>query len=221
MADRYENYTRSELMAELRDKETHLRNWKIKPDPTDETKKTAQKQIITDLDTVVKQLEERVKNTSMIPSGPTGNPPNQAGTPNQQMLQEWSKAHKRQLIAQDVSAVGKLVVSNLERWIAEIDRIHTLEIADDIDYAEDFCKMVKRQLSPTIYSQLTESGVETKSWSELRSYLVLNFGSKISIYQHLTKLNDLELTKNENWTGPITRIRQLLAKKLVYQYQIR
>ena len=146
MADRYENFTRSELLAELRDKETALRNWRIKPDPTDENKKQAQQEIIEGLENVVKVLEDKVKSKAITPNTAhtIANQSNQTITPNNQMITEWSRAHKRQLINQDVSAVGKLVIANLERWISEIDRVYKLEIEDDASYSDDFCKMVKR-----------------------------------------------------------------------------
>ena len=200
MADRYENFTRSELLAELRDKENALRNWRIKPDPTEENKKQAQQEIIEGLENVVKVLEDKVKSKAITPNTAhtIANQSNQTITPNNQMITEWSRAHKRQLINQDVSAVGKLVISNLERWISEIDRVYKLEIEDDASYSEDFCKMVKRLLPSTIYSQVAESEADTGTWTNLRSHLILNFGSKISIYQHLTKLNDLEMGRNEN-----------------------
>ena len=207
MADDYDTFNRAELIAELRYKENSLREWKIKTEPNEEEKKQAHATIQAELEAVVELLKGKIKK-AIVTSGSSSSPP---GTSNQQVVQEWTRAQKRQIIAMDVASVGKLAVSNLERWISEVDRVHTLEILnDDNTFANEFTKMVKRQLPSTIYSQLVDSGTKTDSWSELRKYLVENFGSKISIYQHLTKLNDLQLHQGENISTFASKLEEQL-----------
>ena len=193
MADNYDYLNRAELIVLLQHQEQALREWKIKSEPADEQKKTTHNSIKNELEEAVRLLKEKLKSTNT-----PGQVSNFPGTGNQQVVREWTKAQKRQTIMQDVASVGKLNISNIERWITEIDQIYILEIRDDDTFTEEFVKILMRQLPTTIYSQLNESGKEIKSWTDLRSYLVLNFGSKISIYQHLTKLNDLQLQRNQN-----------------------
>ena len=179
---------------------------RMKPEPTEEDKKPTHLAIKNELEKELQLLKGKLQATDTpVAAGVVSN---QSGTGSQQVVQEWTKAQKKQILSQEVNSIGKLVVSNLERWISDIDRIHKLEIQDDESYEEDFVKMVIRLLPSAIFSQLSDSGIATKSWSDLRSFLVLNFGSKISIYQHLTKLSDFHLQRGENVSTFASRLEE-------------
>ena len=190
-------------MDELRLKEKTLMEWKVKDEPTGEEKKTTQAGIITELENVVHLLKDKINVTALVPAGQP------AGSTNT-VVTQYTRTSKQALLAQYVAQVGQLIVPNLDRWISEMDRIHTLEIKEDTEFEEDFVKMVKRQLPPNIFTQLSESGTEAKTWTALRTYLVSNFGSKISVFQHLTKLHDLQLRKGENVSTFASKLEEQL-----------
>ena len=150
MADPYANYTRSELIDELRLKEKLLLEWKVKDDPTDGQKKTTQAEIVTELREAVRVLKEKVNTTALVPAE------NKSGdTPTQNtVVSQYTRTTKQTLIAQYVTSVGQLVVPKIERWTSEMDRIHTLEVHDDDEFETDFVKMVKQQLPPNIFTYL-------------------------------------------------------------------
>ena len=138
MADKYEYFNRAELIKMLLEKENNLREWRIKSEPADKQKKTTHDSIKGELEEAVQQLKEKLKSTK--PHVTTGQVANPTSTGNQQVVREWTKAQKRQIIMQDVASVGRLVISNIERWITEIDQIYSLEIKDDDTFTEEFVK---------------------------------------------------------------------------------
>ena len=205
MAEKYGNYTRSELIDELRLKEASLMEWKIKPDPTEGDKKTEQTAIIASLEETVTALRLKV-NSAIVPVG--------GATSNSDVMERYASATKRQLVAQYVQNVGILQIQRLENWICEFDRIKSLEVDEAME--GDFVKMVKRQLPQTVFSTLNESEEATDTWATLRCYLVKHFGSKISVFQHLTKLHDLQLQRGESVSTFASKLEEKLFAASVH-----
>merc|ERR1711911_218647 len=75
-----------------------------------------------------------------------------------------------------------------------------------------------------MYSQMACSGEDTSTWESLKKYLITNHGSKITMFQHLTRLWNLEPKSEEKLTDfaakledqvhtASTHTKQLFTKK--------
>ena len=101
--------------------------------------------------------------------------------------------------------VPKMVIGDsMERFVADMDQIYEVEVKDqvtDLPKLEDeFVRATKRLLINTMFSQMNKSGEDTSTWKLLKKYLITNHGSKITMFQHLTRLWNLEPKAEEKLT---------------------
>merc|ERR1711911_496272 len=107
-----------------------------------------------------------------------------------------------------------------------MDQIYAVEVkVNGLPKLEDeFVRATKRLLINTMFSQMDKSTEDTSTWESLKKYLITNHGSKITMFQHLTRLWNLEPKSEEKLTDfaakledqvhtASTHIKQLFTKK--------
>mgnify|MGYP001292404235 CR=1 FL=1 len=63
-----------------------------------------------------------------------------------------------------------------------------------------------------MYEQMDKSGTATTTWTEMKKYLVENHGSKITMFQHLNRLWQLEIKADEKLTDYGARVEEQVHK---------
>merc|ERR1711911_335858 len=83
-----------------------------------------------------------------------------------------------------------------------MDQIYAVEVkVNGLPKLEDeFVRATKRLLINTMFSQMDKSTEDTSTWELLKKYLITNHGSKITMFQHLTRLWNLEPKSEEKLT---------------------
>merc|ERR1712226_1162965 len=93
---------------------------------------------------------------------------------------------------------------SMERFVAQMDQIYEVEVKDQVTelpkLEDEFVRATKRLLINTMFSQMNKSSEDTSTWESLKKYLITNHGSKITMFQHLTRLWNLEPKAEEKLT---------------------
>ena len=209
MAD-YSFYSRSELMQLLMNYKNELGKYMIKPEPSNTSEKTNLAQYKTKLETEINAIEAQLKAAG--PAGPSGGAlaPTAA---DQAMIQSMKEQVMVQNLQDVIRSVPKMVTGDsMEKFIAEMDQIYQVEVQGQLTELPrlegDFTRATKRLLTNVMYSQMAKSGQDTTSWDNLKKYLITNHGSKITMFQHLTRLWNLEAKPEEKFTDFCAKLEE-------------
>ena len=112
------------------------------------------------------------------------------------------------MLFDSIKNVGKLNSASVDTWVAHMDGIYNIDVIEDKAMEPSFIKGLKRILSPTQLSSLTKSSKDVSSWVKFKAYLLDSYGSKISVFQHLHNLWNLELHEGESITSYGSRVEQ-------------
>ena len=205
----YSYLTRSELVTMLISKENELDKQKFKTEPSTNDAKKNLNELKTSLQADIKAIQDRLKETL-----PTATPPPVPANGEQSVTpvatdQNMIKSMKEQSIIQNlldvIRSVTKMATGDsMEKFIAEMDQIYQVEVEgqlQELPQLEDkFVRGTKRLLPHVMFSQMSKSGQDTTTWDNLKKYLITNHGSKITMFQHLTRLWNLEAKPEDKLT---------------------
>ena len=191
--------TRSELIDQIRASEIQLRDLQLKQEPPEQAKQDIQEQLKEDLKNAITQMKDAFNNMPV---------PNQPALTSKDTFNEYVMATKKQTIFDSIKNVGKLNSASVDTWISHMDAIYNIDIIEDNALEPSFIKGVKRTLNPTQLSTLTKSGKDVSTWAKFKAYLLDSYGSKISVFQHLHNLWNLELREGESITSYGSRVEQ-------------
>ena len=205
----YSFYNRSELIQILMSQKSELIRQQVKTEPKDEPGKLNLKNVKTTLEAEIKAIEAELKKTATTAATPAA--PANVDTSLATMATDQSmiQSMKEQAIVQNlhdvIRNVPKMVTGDsMEKFIAEMDQIYQVEVQDQVNelqkLEEEFVKATKRLLNNVMYSQMAKSGQDTSTWDNLKKYLITNHGSKITMFQHLTRLWNLEAKPEDKLT---------------------
>ena len=112
-----------------------------------------------------------------------------------------------------IRSVPKMVTGDsMEKFIAEMDQIYQVEVQGQLTelakLEDEFVRATKRLLTNVMFSQMAKSGQDTGSWDSLKKYLITNHGSKITMFQHLTRLWNLEPKPEEKLTDFCAKLEE-------------
>ena len=205
----YSFYNRSELIQILMSQKSELIRQQVKTEPKDEPGKLNLKNVKTTLEAEIKAIEAELKKTATTAA--TSAAPANVDTSLATMATDQSmiQSMKEQAIVQNlhdvIRNVPKMVTGDsMEKFIAEMDQIYQVEVQDQVNelqkLEDEFVKATKRLLNNVMYSQMAKSGQDTSTWDNLKKYLITNHGSKITMFQHLTRLWNLEAKPEDKLT---------------------
>ena len=206
MAD-YSYFSRSELVQLLINQKNELVKQKVKTEPKDQPGKQTLLDMKASLETDIAAIEAELKKTAattVTPAAPTNNVVAHAES-DQTMVKSLQEQATVQNLLDVIRNEPKMVLGDsMERFVAQMDQIYEVEVKDqvtDLPKLEDeFVRATKRLLINTMYSQMAKSGEDTSTWELLKKYLIQNHGSKITMFQHLTRLWNLEPKSEEKLT---------------------
>ena len=231
----YSYVTRAELMQVLFHKETELNKQLVKIEPTDAPGKKVLTDIKKRLENEIKAIQAKLKET--VPPAPVAAPAEAAPAGDQTLTlaneQALMKSMQEQATVQNlldvIRNVPKMVIGDsMERFVADMDQIYAVEVKDQVTglpkLEDEFVRATKRLLINTMFSQMDKSTEDTSTWESLKKYLITNHGSKITMFQHLTRLWNLEPKSEEKLTDfaakledqvhtASTHIKKLFTKK--------
>ena len=214
----YAYLTRVELCDKLDKLEERLDLAMIKAEPAVEAEKQAAANLKTRLETQIANIKAALQ-ASMVVATPAPTVAAPAGQPTHDldMVKTMKETATIQNLLEVVRAVPKLNVGDsIERFVSELDQIYKVEVqpqVGDIPSLEDeFVRAAKRLLTFSMYEQMDKSGINTKTWTEMKKYLVENHGSKITMFQHLNRLWQLEIKPDEKLTDYGARVEEQVHK---------
>ena len=205
----YSFLTRPELIQLLLHNKTELNKQLIKTEPADAPGKKSLTDIKKRLETEIKAIEAKLKEsiaTVTTPAAaPTAGNSTLALSNDEALMKSMQEQATVQNLLDVIRNVPKMVVGDsMERFVADMDQIYEVEVKDqvtDLPKLEDeFVRATKRLLINTMFSQMNKSGEDTSTWKLLKKYLITNHGSKITMFQHLTRLWNLEPKAEEKLT---------------------
>ena len=214
----YEIYTRAELMDLLKFNESELNNQMVKVEPTEAGAKQAVGNLKTALETKITGIKAALKATMVVAT-----PPQAAGAPATQpthdleMVKTMKDTASIQNLLEVVRTVPKLNVGDsIERFASELDQIYKVEVQPQLNeipsLENEFVRAAKRLLTYSMYEQMDKSGTATTTWTQMKKYLVENHGSKITMFQHLNRLWQLEIKPDEKLTDYGARVEEQVHK---------
>ena len=214
----YEIYTRAELMDLLKFNESELNNQMVKVEPTEAGAKQAVGNLKTALETKITGIKAALKATMVVAT-----PPQAAGAPATQpthdleMVKTMKDTASIQNLLEVVRTVPKLNVGDsIERFVSELDQIYKVEVQPQLNeipsLENEFVRAAKRLLTYSMYEQMDKSGTATTTWTQMKKYLVENHGSKITMFQHLNRLWQLEIKPDEKLTDYGARVEEQVHK---------
>ena len=214
----YEIYTRAELMDLLKFNESELNNQMVKVEPTEAGAKQAVGNLKTALETKITGIKAALKATMVVAT-----PPQAAGAPAAQpthdldMVKTMKDTASIQNLLEVVRTVPKLNVGDsIERFASELDQIYKVEVQPQLNeipsLENEFVRAAKRLLTYSMYEQMDKSGTATTTWTQMKKYLVENHGSKITMFQHLNRLWQLEIKPDEKLTDYGARVEEQVHK---------
>ena len=207
----YSYFTRPELMQVLFHKESELNKQLVKIEPTDAPGKKSLTDIKKRLENEIKAIQAKLKET--VPQAPVATPA--AATPagdqtltlanEQALMKSMQEQATVQNLLDVIRNVPKMVIGDsMERFVADMDQIYAVEVKDQVTglpkLEDEFVRATKRLLINTMFSQMDKSTENTSTWELLKKYLITHHGSKITMFQHLTRLWNLELKSEEKLT---------------------
>ena len=218
MGDQYDYLTRAELMELLKFNESELTNQMVKVEPSDAAAKQAAGNVKQLLETKIKDIKAALKATMVVAT-----PPQAAGAPAAQpthdleMVKIMKDTASIQNLLEVVRTVSKLNVGDsIERFASELDQIYKVEVQPQLEeipsLENEFVRAAKRLLTYSMYEQMDKSGTATTTWTEMKKYLVENHGSKITMFQHLNRLWQLEIKPDEKLTDYGARVEEQVHK---------
>ena len=205
----YSFLTRPELIQLLLHNKTELNKQLIKTEPADAPGKKSLTDIKKRLETEIKAIEAKLKEsiaTVTTPAAaPTAGNSTLALSNDEALMKSMQEQATVQNLLDVIRNVPKMVIGDsMERFVADMDQIYEVEVKDqvtDLPKLEDeFVRATKRLLINTMFSQMNKSGEDTSTWKLLKKYLITNHGSKITMFQHLTRLWNLEPKAEEKLT---------------------
>ena len=199
----YSYLSRPELVQLLLHNKTELNKQLIKTEPTDNGAKKKYTDLTKKLEMEVESIEAELKKT--VPPPPPGGGTVAPTTNDQAMVKSMQEQSTVQNLLDVIRNVPKMVTGDsMERFVAEMDQIYEVEVKDqvaDLPKLEDeFTRATKRLLTNVMFAQMAKSGDDTSTWALLKKYLITNHGSKITMFQHLARLWNLEPKPEEKLT---------------------
>ena len=203
MAD-YSYLNRSELVQLLLHHKAELNKQMVKTEPNDNAAKKVMKDFKDGLTNEIKAIEARLKETVTNVATPAGNDLTPVEN-DQNMVKSLQDQATVQNLLDVIRNVPKMVTGDsMERFVAEMDQIYEVEVKDQLaglpKLEDEFTRATKRLLTNVMYSQMSKSGDDTSKWALLKKYLITNHGSKITMFQHLSRLWNLEPKPEEKLT---------------------
>ena len=200
---------RPELVQLLLHNKTELNKQLIKTEPADGPGKANLINIKKRLEAEIKAIEAQLKETVVAVAPPTAAPTAGEVVPAPSHDEALVKSMREQAIVEKlnnvIGNVPKMVIGDsMERFVADMDQIYEVEVKDQVaglqKLEDEFVRATKRLLINTMFSQMNKSGEDTSTWELLKKYLITHHGSKITMFQHLTRLWNLELKSEEKLT---------------------
>ena len=202
----YSYLNRGELVQLLLHQKTELAKLMIKVEP----KEAGDKKNLNDLKVMVqneiKAIEAKLKETvTTVSTPPAGNNGLAQIEQDQTMVKSLQDQATVQNLLEVIRNVPKMVTGDsMERFVAEMDQIYEVEVKEQVGglakLEDEFTRATKRLLTNVMYSQMTKSGDDTSTWELLKKYLITNHGSKITMFQHLSRLWNLEAKPEDKLT---------------------
>ena len=205
----YSYLTRSELITVLINKENELNKQKLKTEPATVDAKKNWNDVKASLEADITAIQSRLKDT--MPTATTPPVPangEQAVTPiatDQNMVKSMKEQSIITNLLDVIRTVTKMATGDsMEKFIAEMDQIYQVEVEPQLGelqkLEDEFVRGTKRLLPHVMFSQMSKSGEDTSTWDALKKYLITNHGSKITMFQHLTRLWNLEVKPEDKLT---------------------
>ena len=205
----YSYLTRSELVTMLINKENELSKQKLKTEPAAADAKKNWNDLKNSLEADITAIQGRLKDT--MPTATTPPVPangEQSVTPiatDQNMVKSWKEQSIITNLLDVIRTVTKMSTGDsMEKFIAEMDQIYQVEVEPQLgqlqQLEDEFVRGTKRLLPHVMFSQMSKSGEDTATWDALKKYLITNHGSKITMFQHLTRLWNLEVKPEDKLT---------------------
>ena len=215
MGDQYDYLTRAELMELLKFNESELTNQMVKVEPSDAAAKQAAGNVKQLLETKIKDIKAALKATMVVATPPQAAAANSAH--DLDMVKTMKDTASIQNLLEVVRTVSKLNVGDsIERFASELDQIYKVEVQPQLEeipsLENEFVRAAKRLLTYSMYEQMDKSGTATTTWTEMKKYLVENHGSKITMFQHLNRLWQLEIKPDEKLTDYGARVEEQVHK---------
>ena len=203
----YSYLNRSELFQLLMNQKNELVRQKVKTEPKDQPGKQTLLDMKASLEAEITAIEAELKKTvatTVAPAAPTNNVVAHAES-DQAMVKSLQEQATVQNLLDVIRNEPKMVLGDsMERFVAQMDQIYEVEVKDQVTelpkLEDEFVRATKRLLINTMYSQMAKSGEDTSTWELLKKYLIQNHGSKITMFQHLTRLWNLEPKSEEKMT---------------------
>ena len=202
----YSYLNRGELVQLLLHQKTELAKLMIKVEP----KEAGDKKNLNDLKVMVqneiKAIEAKLKETvTTVSTPPAGNNGLAQIEQDQTMVKSLQDQATVKNLLEVIRNVPKMVTGDsMERFVAEMDQIYEVEVKEQVGglakLEDEFTRATKRLLTNVMYSQMTKSGDDTSTWELLKKYLITNHGSKITMFQHLSRLWNLEAKPEDKLT---------------------
>ena len=205
----YSYLTRSELITVLINKENELNKQKLKTEPATVDAKKNWNDVKASLEADITAIQSRLKETmptSTTPPVPANG--DQSVTPivnDQNMIKSMKEQSIITNLLDVIRTVTKMATGDsMEKFIAEMDQIYQVEVEPQLGelqkLEDEFVRGTKRLLPHVMFSQMSKSGEDTSTWDALKKYLITNHGSKIKMFQHLTRLWNLEARPEDKLT---------------------
>ena len=203
----YSYFSRSELVQLLINQKNELVKQKVKTEPKDQPAKQSLQEVKTSLEADIAAIEAELKKTAasaVTPATPANNDVVHVES-DQTMVKSLQDQATVQNLLDVIRNEPKMVLGDsMERFVAQMDQIYEVEVKDQVTelpkLEDEFVRATKRLLINTMYSQMAKSGEDTSTWELLKKYLISNHGSKITMFQHLTRLWNLEPKSEEKMT---------------------
>ena len=206
MAD-YSYLNRSELVQLLMNQKNELVKQMVKTEPKDQSAKETLQGMRASLEADITAIEAELKKTvttAVTPAAPANNAVVHVEH-DQAMVKSMADQATVSNLLEVIRNEPKMVLGDsMERFVAQMDQIYEVEVKDQVNelhkLEDEFVRATKRLLINTMYSQMSKSGEDTSTWELLKKYLITNHGSKITMFQHLTRLWNLEPKPEEKMT---------------------
>ena len=201
----YSFYQRHELIQLLMNQKNELNQHMVKVEPTEDAAKKNFGDLKARLENEITAIETALKNTQLVPAAPAST--------EEAMIKSMQDTATVQNLLEVIRTVPKLVTGDsMERFVAEMDQIYNVEVKDQVtalpQLEGEFVRATKRLLTNVMYAQMDKSGEDTTTWVNLKKYLVANHGSKITMFQHLSRLLNLELKPDEKITDFCAKLEE-------------
>ena len=190
-------------------KENELNKQKLKTEPAVAEAKKNWNDLKNSLEADITAIQGRLKDT--MPTATTPPVPangEQSVTPiatDQNMVKSMKEQSIITNLLDVIRTVTKMATGDsMEKFIAEMDQIYQVEVEPQLGelqkLEDEFVRGTKRLLPHVMFSQMSKSGEDTSTWDALKKYLITNHGSKITMFQHLTRLWNLEARPEDKLT---------------------